>query len=100
MERWEEGGQKTEQNRREMAASQCQTANETQHTAGGDDECRKEHISIDGVGGGGEKNNTFCDTDGSGHFPSGGLLCGLRPAGEGKGAKVSEWADRKTCRGA
>lgn len=51
MERWEEGRQKTEQNRRKMAASQCQTANQTQHKAGGDDECRKEHISIDGVGG-------------------------------------------------
>lgn len=42
-----------------MAASQCQTANETRHKAGGDDECRKEHISIDGVGGGGEKTTGF-----------------------------------------
>lgn len=82
-----------------MAASQCQTANETQHKAGGDDECRKEHISIDGVGGE-MKKQQVCNRDGAGHFPSGGLLCGLRPAGEGKGAKVSEWADRKTRRGA
>lgn len=51
MERGEEGRQKRELNRRKMAASRGQTAEETQHKAGGDDGGREERISIGGVGG-------------------------------------------------
>lgn len=56
MEGWKEGTEKMVQNRRKMAASHRQTANQTRHKAGRNDECRKD-------GGGANKGRTNCNSE-------------------------------------
>lgn len=58
MEGWKEGTEEMVQNRRRMAASHRQTANQTRLKAGGKDVCRKERMWIGGGGGKRKKANS------------------------------------------
>lgn len=94
MERWKEGTEEMVQNRRKMAASHPQTANQTRHKAAGKMMNAGKSACEETAVGETRKNKKklrqeVCLTH-AGNFHSGGGWCDLPPAVEGKRAKVSE----------